>query len=105
VVTHHQPWALLTWQALPVELVLACMISSIDTANRLLHHAISSYCYVSRLTVSDYVPNPNAIDELMDRVTPAIQRIGDKMVDGIKGIVDRPNGARRSSRGRSSSAQ
>ena len=47
------------------------------------HSQVRQYIYVSRVEVTDYVPNPNAVDELMDRVTPALQRLGDKLSDGV----------------------
>ena len=33
--------------------------------------------------VTDYVPNPNAVDELMDKLTPALAKVTDKVCFGI----------------------
>jgi hypothetical protein len=60
-------------ETLPVELALACILSAVDVANKLMVEKIGSYAYVSRLEIRDYVPNPNAVDELMDKVGPAIE--------------------------------
>ena len=73
--------------SIPVELVLASIISSLQVANHLLCEQISSYCYVAKLEVRDYVPNPNAVDELMDKIVPSLQRMGDKVSEGIRGVL------------------
>lgn len=79
-------------EALPVELVLACMINALDVANRLLHARVGQFMYVSRLAVANYQPNTNAIDEFMDKLAPALQRMGDKLGDGLAKLIDRPGG-------------
>lgn len=73
--------------SIPVELVLASIISSLQVANHLLCEQISSYCYVAKLEVRDYVPNPNAVDELMDKIVPSLQRMGDKVSEGIRAVL------------------
>ena len=55
---------------------------------------IRAYCYVSKLEVRDFVPNPNAVDELMDRIVPSLQRMGDKVSEGIRTVLA-PASARR----------
>ena len=74
-------------EGLPVELALACIISSIDVANRLLCSQVSAYLYVSRLTVRDYVPNPNAVDELMDKIGPTLKTVSDTLSHGMRTVV------------------
>ena len=91
-------------EAMPVELALACIITSIEVANRLLVAAVGSYCYVTRLVVRDYVPNPNAVDEFMDKVGPALQSAGQKVSEAVSKLVQgAQHSARASSQRRSSS--
>ena len=87
-------------EAMPVELVLACIISSIAVANRLLCDAVGAYCYVSKMTVRDYVPNPNVVDDMMDKLVPALKVAGDKVSDAMKAIVNSSKETARSVRER-----
>ena len=73
--------------SMAVELVLACIISSIAVANRLLCDAVGEYCYVTRMVVRDYVPNPNVVDDMMDKLVPALKTAGDKMGVAVKALV------------------
>ena len=73
--------------AIPVELALAVIISSISVANKLLVEAVGAYCYVSKLVVRDYVPNPNAVDELMDKLAPSLKVVGDKVSETLRGVL------------------
>ena len=77
-----------------VELVVSLVIGSIQLANHLLFEQIRSYCYVCRLEVCDYVPNPNAVDDIMDKIGPSLQRVGDKVSEGLRAAL----GERRASR-------
>jgi len=94
-------------ETLPVELALACIISAIDVANKLMVAQVASYCYVSRVVVRDYVPNPNAVDEFMDKVGPAIetgvQKVSEAVSKVFHGAKDAASSARASSQRRSSS--
>ena len=74
-------------ESIPVELVLACMISAIDVANKLMVEQVGSYCYVSRLIVRDYVPNPNAVDDLVDKVGPMLQSAGQRVSDVVGKVL------------------
>jgi len=89
-------------EALAVELALACIISAIDVANKLMVAAVGSFCYVSRVEVRDYVPNPNAVDEIMDKVGPAlesgVQKVGEVMSKVFHGAKDAASSARDSAR-------
>ena len=58
---------------------------------------IGTYCYVTQLEVRDYVPNPNAVDEMMDKIAPSLQKMSDKVSEGIRNVLHAPSG---SSRGR-----
>ena len=80
--------------SVPVELVLAMIISSLQVANHILHDQIRSYCYVTRLEVVDFVPNPNAVDDLMDTIVPSLQRMGDKFSEAIRAVVAQPSSRR-----------
>ena len=88
-------------ETMPVELVLACIISSIAVANRLLCDAVGAYCYVSKMVVRDYVPNPNVVDDMMDKLVPALKVAGDKVSDAMKAIVNSSKETARSVRERS----
>ena len=70
-----------------VELAIACMISAIVTANRLLVDAVGDYCYVARTEVRDYVPNPNALDNLVDKLGPKMERVSAKVSQKIKQLI------------------
>ena len=37
----------------------------------------------------DYVPNPNAVDDMMDKIGPQLQRMGDKVSEGLRSLVER----------------
>ena len=80
-------------EATPVELVLGCMISAIDVANRLLYEQVHHVMYVCRVEVRDYKPSPHgAVDDLMDRMADAaaaLQKVGDRIGDGIKAAIDK----------------
>ena len=78
-------------EEVPVELVLGSMISAIEVANRVLCDKIAQHCYVARLTVTDYVPTDNAVDDLMeklDKVGSSLVKMGDKMGEKIKEAID-----------------
>ena len=77
-------------EGIAVELVLAVIISSIQAANHLLYQQIHQHCYVAKLEVRDYVPNPNAVDDLMDKLIPGLQRVGDKVSEGLRAVLQ-PN--------------
>ena len=50
---------------------------------------VSHVMYVSRVTVTDYVPNPNAVDDLMDKLAPTLQKVGDKVSEGFRAMMEK----------------
>ena len=71
-------------EEVPVELVLACIISSVELANHLLVDKIAAHCYVARVTVSDYVPSPSPVDDWMDKLA----NLGDKVAENVRSAVE-----------------
>ena len=56
-------------EGVPVELVLACVIYSLQVANRIMCEQVGQHCYVTRLEVRDYQPNASAVDDFVDAAT------------------------------------
>lgn len=73
-------------EGLPVELAMGLIISSIAVANRLLCDKVGDSYYVTQLVVRDYVPSPNAVDELMDKIGPSLKAVGDKVSDAVRSV-------------------
>ena len=74
----------------PVELVLLCIISSIDVANKLLVDAVGAHCYVSRVEVKDYVYQSNKLDDWVDqKAIPALTKLSDKVSEKFKEVTQR----------------
>ncbi len=73
----------------PVELVIACMLSAIQVANRILVSQVGHLMYVSRLEVADYVPTNSPVDDWMDKIMPKMQSITDKIGSAIGSAFDK----------------
>lgn len=76
-------------ESTPVELVIACIITALEVANKILCAQVGAYCYVARLEIRDYVSAPNIADEFVDKLAPSIQKMGDKLSDGIRRLSHR----------------
>ena len=74
-------------EAVQIELVIACMVSALAVANRLLVEAVGAYCYVAKTEVRDYVPNTNALDEFMDKTALRVEAMGSKVSEKIKQLI------------------